>query len=159
MSIHLFGCTGNFSCGMWDLVPWPGLEPWPPALGVQSLSYCTTRGVSHVLIFKLCPLIIAYGGVMIFLSGLRSSVFPGECLFRLRVMQWLDVVGFKSWSATVFPFVLPPLLSFFPPFWTFQVPSLPFRRSELTPWSLPFSLKNFLWSSSGLLVQVCSFIV
>ena len=96
---------------------------------------------------------------MIFLSGLRSSVFPGECLFRLRVMQWLDVVGFKSWSATVFPFVLPPLLSFFPPFWTFQVPSLPFRRSELTPWSLPFSLKNFLWSSSGLLVQVCSFIV
>ena len=27
---------------MWDLVPWPGIEPGPPALGVQSLSYWTT---------------------------------------------------------------------------------------------------------------------
>ena len=32
-----------FSCGMWDLVPWPGMEPRPPALGVQS--HWTTRGV------------------------------------------------------------------------------------------------------------------
>ena len=23
-----------FSCGMWDLVPWPGIEPGPPALRV-----------------------------------------------------------------------------------------------------------------------------
>ena len=25
--------TGSFSCGMWDQVPQPGIEPWPPALG------------------------------------------------------------------------------------------------------------------------------
>ena len=24
-----------FSCGMWNLVPWPGSKPGPPALGVQ----------------------------------------------------------------------------------------------------------------------------
>ena len=30
---------------MWDLVPWPGIEPWPPALGAQSLIHCTTREV------------------------------------------------------------------------------------------------------------------
>ena len=28
---------------MWDLVPWPGIEPRPPALGTQSLSHWTTR--------------------------------------------------------------------------------------------------------------------
>ena len=30
-----------FSCGIWDLVPWPGTEPGPPALGVRSLSHWT----------------------------------------------------------------------------------------------------------------------
>ena len=30
-----------FSCGMWNLVPWPGIEPGPPALGVRSLSHWT----------------------------------------------------------------------------------------------------------------------
>ena len=45
--IYLFGCAGSwlqhagssfqyagsFSCGMWDLVPWPGIEPGPPFIG------------------------------------------------------------------------------------------------------------------------------
>ena len=30
---------------MWNLVLWPGIEPWPSALGVQSLSQWTTREV------------------------------------------------------------------------------------------------------------------
>ena len=30
---------------IWNLVPWPGIEPAPPALGVQSLSHWTTREV------------------------------------------------------------------------------------------------------------------
>ena len=40
----------SFSCGMWilsygmwDLVPWPGTEPRPLALGVLSLSHWTTK--------------------------------------------------------------------------------------------------------------------
>ena len=28
-----------FGCSMWDLVPWPGIEPGPLALGEQSLSH------------------------------------------------------------------------------------------------------------------------
>ena len=35
----------GLSCGMWDLVPWPGIEPGPPALGVLSLGHWTTREV------------------------------------------------------------------------------------------------------------------
>ena len=30
---------------MWDPVPSPGTEPWPPALGVRSLSLWTSREV------------------------------------------------------------------------------------------------------------------
>ena len=36
---------GIFSCSMWDLVPWPGIEPGPPELGVWSHSRWTTSGV------------------------------------------------------------------------------------------------------------------
>ena len=31
------------SCGMWDLLPWRGIEPGPPGLGVWILSHWTTR--------------------------------------------------------------------------------------------------------------------
>ena len=34
-----------FSCSMWDLAPWPGIEPGTPALGAWSLSHWTTRAV------------------------------------------------------------------------------------------------------------------
>ena len=36
---------------MWDLVPWPGIKPGPPALGAQSLSHWTSREVP-MLLFK-----------------------------------------------------------------------------------------------------------
>ena len=39
------------SCGMWDPVLWPGIKPGPSALGLQSLSYWTTREVP-TLAFK-----------------------------------------------------------------------------------------------------------
>ena len=35
----------GLSCNMWDLVPWPGVEPRPPALGAWSLSHWSTREV------------------------------------------------------------------------------------------------------------------
>ena len=35
----------GLSCSMWDQVPRPGIEPWPPALRAQSLSRWTTREV------------------------------------------------------------------------------------------------------------------
>ena len=43
----LVAAHGTFvlPCGTWDLVPWPGMETGPPALGMQSLSHQTTREV------------------------------------------------------------------------------------------------------------------
>ena len=48
--------TWTLSCSMWDVVPWPGIEPRPPALGVQSLSRWTTRKVLYFL-FQ-CPCLL-----------------------------------------------------------------------------------------------------
>ena len=39
----------GLSCSMWDIVPWPGIEPGPPALGAQNLSHRTTREVPQIV--------------------------------------------------------------------------------------------------------------
>ena len=46
----------SFSCRLWDLVPWAGIEPWPTSLEVGSLSHWTTRKVPvHVFnSFNIC---------------------------------------------------------------------------------------------------------
>ena len=50
----IFSCSmWTLRCGMWDLVPWPGIETGPPALGVQSPSHWTTREVPRNQIFNL----------------------------------------------------------------------------------------------------------
>ena len=38
--------------GMWDLVPWPGIEPRPPAFGAQSLKPLDHQGSSVLKILK-----------------------------------------------------------------------------------------------------------
>ena len=41
---------------MWDLIPWPGIEPGPPALGVQSYPLCHQGSPNFILkaAFKYC---------------------------------------------------------------------------------------------------------
>ena len=38
----------GLSCGMWDLVPGPGIKPVPPVLGAQNLNHWTIREVPWV---------------------------------------------------------------------------------------------------------------
>ena len=66
--IFLVVASGIFSCSMrtlswsmWDLVPRPVIEPSPRALGAQSLSQWTTRGVPQT-----CVLLIAKSVVLSF---------------------------------------------------------------------------------------------
>ena len=35
----------KINCSMQDLVPWPGIKPWPPAVGVQSVKCWSTQEV------------------------------------------------------------------------------------------------------------------
>ena len=50
--IFSFGVWDFFSCGMGNLVPQPGMEPRPPALGTWSLSHWTAREVPGKIIFN-----------------------------------------------------------------------------------------------------------
>ena len=42
---------------MWDLVPRPGIEPGPPALGAWSLNHCATGEVLHVVLIYISLMI------------------------------------------------------------------------------------------------------
>ena len=57
-NLYLFLCTDSVSCGthgsfslqaigwvMWDLVPWPGVKSWAPALGVWGSSHWTDKEI------------------------------------------------------------------------------------------------------------------
>ena len=47
-----FSCSiQTLSCGMWDLLPRPGIKPGPPALRAGSLSHWTTREVLKYLFY------------------------------------------------------------------------------------------------------------
>ena len=61
-------------CGMWDLVPRPGIEPGTPALGVWSLSHWTTREVPAQALLKqetmvenvlLCAIVVSFHEVQL----------------------------------------------------------------------------------------------
>ena len=42
LAVPGFSCgIWTLSCGTWNRVQWPGIEPRPPALGVQSLNHWT----------------------------------------------------------------------------------------------------------------------
>ena len=43
--IFIYVAAPGLSCSMWDLVPWPGIETRPLALGEQGLRHRTTREV------------------------------------------------------------------------------------------------------------------
>ena len=50
MACGIFSCGRRaLSGGVWDLVPWLGIEPVSPALGAWRLSHWTTREVSQLL--------------------------------------------------------------------------------------------------------------
>ena len=43
----------TLSCSLWDLVPWLGIKPRLPALGMWSLSHWTTREVPRMGVFTV----------------------------------------------------------------------------------------------------------
>ena len=76
-----------FTCGMqtlsysmWDLVPWPGIEPGPLALGAQSLSHWTSRKVPRET-FKVMEIFS-----VLYLNG-GYQVYTG-LLIRKQSMSW-----------------------------------------------------------------------
>ena len=57
--IFIYWGAQGLSCSIWDLVPQPGMESWPPALGVQILTHWTTREVPPMVLNSICMLLTA----------------------------------------------------------------------------------------------------
>ena len=56
LSLFIYLATLGLSCGMWALVPSPGIEPWPPVLGAWSLRHWTIREIPlRTWIYSLNP--------------------------------------------------------------------------------------------------------
>ena len=70
----------NLRWGIRDLVPWPGIEPGPPALGTQSLSHWTTREVPRSL------RIFGAGKLFFFGKG-----YPFECKWAMKRKSMTDL--------------------------------------------------------------------
>ena len=51
--------TQGLSCSIWDLIPQPGMESCPPALGVRILTHRTTREVPSMVLNNICMLLTA----------------------------------------------------------------------------------------------------
>ena len=50
VTCRVFSCSmQTLSCSMWDIVPRPGIEPWPSSLEAWTLSYWTIREVPHLV--------------------------------------------------------------------------------------------------------------
>ena len=48
--LFIYLAVPGLSCGMWDLVLWPRINPGPPALGVQNLSHWITGEVLSIIL-------------------------------------------------------------------------------------------------------------
>ena len=53
--LFIYLAVQGLSCGLWDLVPRPGIKPRAPALRAQSLSHWTTRGVPKLQLLSSSP--------------------------------------------------------------------------------------------------------
>ena len=99
--------TSGLTCSMWDLAPWPGIEPLPPALGGWGLSHWTPREVPVVP--SVCSALYRLQ-LSNFKSSLMSQLkthfpqeaFPGSLLKLARCsccVFWGNMLSFP-WPAS-----------------------------------------------------------
>ena len=99
----------TLSCGMWDLVPWPGTKPGSPALGAQSLSLWTGRQVPARSWHRLASFFELYGdsknidnGCLITdLLGFFKKGFIKQKLFQLLMTKdsSLKIDTLSNWGS------------------------------------------------------------
>ena len=98
--VYIYLCALSLSCGMWDLVPWQGIQPRPPALGAQSFSHWTTREVPSAFSFSsqnlaVCYFVVTYGPPLPCpyqcAPSLKNS-FPFLSSFRQK--NWAEMAEF-----------------------------------------------------------------
>ena len=103
-----------------NLVPWPGMELWPPALGFQSLSHWTSREASpsSFILLLPVPLLVTSRKAVLEAQGLghRTYLLRGRqngvsCIFSQSSFSRLQTLPHPPSSccfSDIFPSPLPP---------------------------------------------------
>ena len=77
---------------MWNLVPWPGIKPRPPAVEVQSLSHWTTReGPEQYFVLCCCCWLFSSLSITFFLFHYNFFLHWARCQFpntRVHIGAW-----------------------------------------------------------------------
>ena len=81
----------GLSCNMWDLVPWPGMEPRPATMGALSLSHRITREVPKHYFW------VHLWGCFRKMSNVSSRWSKANCLFHCG---WALFNLLKVWVRT-----------------------------------------------------------
>ena len=97
---NLFGCTRsqlwhvNSELEPVDLVPWPGIEPRIPALGVQSLSHWTSKAPMSYIFLCWFPLFLP----QIYFFGVPNMpyMFPFLCLYSYSCLIYKTLLLFST---------------------------------------------------------------
>lgn len=98
---RIFSCSmQTLSWGTWDLIPRPGLEPGPPALGAWSLIHWTTREVPRIPFSYLFQLP-------------ETAAFLGSWPFLHPHSQWEQIESSHHFTLTSSAF----LFHFLGPLW------------------------------------------
>ena len=102
--IFIYLAAQNLTCGMWDLVPWPGIEPSPPESGVQSLSHWTTREFPVECFIHSC----LFNHVHCFSVGLKYFIMiTFEICYEMCLQEWVSILyvseAWRWWREPVFP--------------------------------------------------------
>ena len=99
----------GLSYSMWDLVPWPRIEPRPLALGAQSLSHWTT---GKSLCMHFWNIYFSYLNVSPRRHTSSFSLTQGKQVvnlspqFTLYIIWWLKVWGLERSRARLWPWLL-----------------------------------------------------
>ena len=96
----------SLSWGLWDLVPWLGVEPGPPALGAQSLNHWTTREVTTIIHFIplcICTLKLYSKGIWMNENSFLPSFPPLFLLYHL--LSFLEMSRWRKGSWNIFPLI------------------------------------------------------
>ena len=79
----------NLSCSIWDLVPWPGIEPRSPALGVWSLSQWSTREVPVFILKSVWSNMSITTPVFLFIAICMTYLFPSLHSHSVKHLFWV----------------------------------------------------------------------
>ena len=94
MAHGIFSCSiQTLSCGMWDLVPWPGIRFGPLTLRAENLSHWTPE--TSLTLHSGCPLLCSINKYLVFFFS-TCKVLPLPLLSTEKKKQQQQQMPFSS---------------------------------------------------------------